>query len=42
MEGKIVDLPIEVVLFSIIFTLSFWIIGAITFSKFERGAVKYL
>ena len=42
LEGKAVLLPEGIVLASVLASLSFYIIGTIVFSKYERGAVKYL
>ena len=42
LEGKVTTLPSEVVIFSILFVLTMWIVGSILFEKFERQAVKYL
>ncbi len=42
LEGKAVLLPEGIVLASVLASLGFYIIGTIVFSKYERGAVKYL
>ena len=42
LEGKSVDLPAGIILSSLICTVAMYIIGTIVFSKYERGAVKYL
>ena len=42
LEGKAVVLPEGIVLASVLASLGFYIIGTIVFSKYERGAVKYL
>ena len=42
LEGKSVDLPAEIILSSLICTVALYITGTIVFSKYERGAVKYL
>jgi ABC-type polysaccharide/polyol phosphate export permease len=41
-EGKAIVLPEGIVLASILASLAFYIIGTMVFSKYERGAVKYL
>ena len=41
-EGKAVVLPEGIVLASIMASFAFYIIGTMVFSKYERGAVKYL
>ena len=41
-EGKIVNLPPEIIASSLIATLVFYLLGTIIFSKYERQAVKYL
>ena len=41
-EGKIVNLPPEIIASSLIVTLVFYLLGTIIFSKYERQAVKYL
>ena len=42
LEGKFVELPPAVILSSIISALVIYLVGTIVFSKYERGAVKYL
>ena len=42
LEGKIVELPLPVIVSSLIFTVAIYMIGTIVFAKYERGAVKYL
>lgn len=42
LEGKIVELPSAVIASSIVITLAIYVVGTIVFSKYERGAVKYL
>lgn len=42
LEGKAVVLPEGIVLASVLASLGFYIIGTMVFSKYERGAVKYL
>jgi len=42
LEGKLVELPLAVIASSILFTIMMYVIGTIVFSKYERGAVKYL
>ena len=42
LEGKSVDLPPEVILSSVVATLLVYLVGTMVFSKYERGAVKYL
>jgi lipopolysaccharide transport system permease protein len=42
MEGKSVDLPIEIIVSSLSVTLILYVAGTIIFSKYERQAVKYL
>lgn len=41
-EGKVISLPWEIVLSSVIWAFSLYIVGAIMFSKYEKMAVKYL
>ena len=41
-EGKIVDLPPTVIASSVITSVVIYLIGTVVFSKYERGAVKYL
>ena len=40
--GKWPDMPYEWVVYSILMTVGFWILGNMIFHKFEREAVKYL
>jgi ABC-type polysaccharide/polyol phosphate export permease len=42
LEGKTVDLPIGIITASIVTCIMFYVIGSVVFSKYERGAVKYL
>lgn len=42
LEGKIVSLPLEIIASSVIATIMLYVLGTIIFSKYERGAVKYL
>ena len=42
LEGKTVDLPIGIVTASIVTCIMFYVIGSVVFSRYERGAVKYL
>ena len=42
LEGKIVELPLPVIVSSLIFTVAIYMTGTIVFAKYERGAVKYL
>ena len=42
LEGKTVELPYGIVAASIVASILFYLIGSIVFSKYERGAVKYL
>ena len=42
LEGKIVDLPLEIIASSLILTMVFYLLGTIIFSRYERQAVKYL
>jgi len=42
LEGKVIDLPLEIIASSVITALMLYILGTIIFSKYERGAVKYL
>ena len=42
LEGKLVELPTAVIASSIISALALYVAGTIVFSKYERGAVKYL
>ena len=41
-EGKVVDLPIEIVGSSIASIILLYLIGSIVFARYERMAVKYL
>ena len=40
--GKSIDIPMQYVYSSLISIVLFWILGAMIFNKYERGAVKYL
>jgi ABC-type polysaccharide/polyol phosphate export permease len=42
LEGKATTLPSEIILMTLLFGISMWIIGSILFEKYERKAVKYL
>ena len=42
LEGKTVELPYGIVAASIVACILFYLIGSMVFSKYERGAVKYL
>jgi len=42
LEGKSVDLPVEIIASSLIVTMVFYLLGTIIFSRYERQAVKYL
>lgn len=42
LEGKTVELPYGIVAASIVASILFYLIGSMVFSKYERGAVKYL
>ena len=42
LEGKTVDLPIGIITASIVTCIMFYVIGSVVFSRYERGAVKYL
>ena len=42
LEGKATTLPSEIILMTLLFGISMWIIGSILFEKYERNAVKYL
>lgn len=42
LEGKTVELPYDIIAASIIFSIILYLIGSMVFSKYERGAVKYL
>ncbi|MEC8352941.1 MAG: ABC transporter permease [Candidatus Thermoplasmatota archaeon] len=42
LEGKATTLPSEIILMTLLFGISMWIIGIILFEKYERKAVKYL
>ena len=42
LEGKIVDLPLEIIASSLIVTMVLYVLGTIIFSRYERQAVKYL
>ena len=42
LEGKFVELPPEIILSSVISAIVIYLVGTIVFSKYERGAVKYL
>ena len=42
LEGKIVDLPSAVIASSVVVSIMMYLIGTMVFSKYERGAVKYL
>jgi ABC-type polysaccharide/polyol phosphate export permease len=42
LEGKTVELPYGIILASIVASIVFYLIGSMVFSKYERGAVKYL
>ena len=41
-EGKMVDLPASIIVSSIVSAILIYIVGTFVFSKYERGAVKYL
>ena len=41
LEGK-QTFPSEIILMTLLFGISMWIIGSILFEKYERKAVKYL
>lgn len=42
LEGKSVELPYDIIAASIIISIILYLIGSMVFSKYERGAVKYL
>jgi ABC-type polysaccharide/polyol phosphate export permease len=42
LEGKSVDLPVEIIASSLIVTMVLYLLGTIIFSRYERQAVKYL
>lgn len=42
LEGKLVDLPSPIIFSSIVVAIIVYLVGTIVFSKYERGAVKYL
>jgi ABC-type polysaccharide/polyol phosphate export permease len=42
LEGKAVELPQGIIAASIVASIVFYLIGSMVFSKYERGAVKYL
>ena len=42
LEGKAVELPDGIVMASILCSITLYLIGTIVFSRYERGAVKYL
>ncbi|MGB1568011.1 MAG: ABC transporter permease [Candidatus Poseidoniaceae archaeon] len=42
LEGRIVELPYGIIVASIVASIVFYLIGSIVFSRYERGAVKYL
>ena len=42
LEGKTVELPYGIIAASIVASIVFYLIGSMVFSKYERGAVKYL
>ena len=42
LEGKAVDLPDGIVMASILVSITLYLIGTMVFSRYERGAVKYL
>ena len=42
LEGKTVDLPIEIIMASVVASIMFYLIGSMVFSRYEQGAVKYL
>jgi hypothetical protein len=37
-----VELPSAVILSSVVVAIAIYVVGTIVFSKYERGAVKYL
>jgi hypothetical protein len=42
LEGEMVELPSAVIISSIVVAMASYVLGTIVFSKYERGAVKYL
>jgi ABC-type polysaccharide/polyol phosphate export permease len=42
LEGKLVELPSAVIISRIISAVVLYLVGTIVFSRYERGAVKYL
>ena len=42
LEGKTVELPDGIVMASILCSIALYLIGTMVFSRYERGAVKYL
>ena len=42
LEGKAVELPDGIVMASIVCSIALYLIGTMVFSRYERGAVKYL
>jgi ABC-type polysaccharide/polyol phosphate export permease len=42
LEGKAVELPDGIVMASILVSITLYLIGTMVFSRYERGAVKYL
>ena len=42
LEGKSVELPDSIVISSLIISFLIYVVGTMVFSKYERGAVKYL
>ena len=42
LEGKAVDLPGGIIVASIVISIALYLIGTMVFSRYERGAVKYL
>jgi len=42
LEGKAVDLPNGIIMASIAVSITLYLIGTMVFSRYERGAVKYL
>ena len=42
LEGKSVELPDSIVFTSLVISFLIYVVGTMVFSKYERGAVKYL
>jgi ABC-2 type transport system permease protein len=40
--GKWPDLPLDSILYSVVFAFALWIVGSMIFQKYEREAVKHL